>query len=313
MKPDQITRRTFFRDGGLLAAAAASGTLIPAALARESKLHISSNSYSWNVYFAREQRNFDASLDAGFAELKESGVDGYEPGITDPKQIDDLIPLLRKHKVEMRSIYCSSSLHEEAEAAKSVDNILRIAQKAQTVGTRIIVTNPNPIRWAGPENKTDAQLITQANFMNTLGRRLSHLGIQLAYHNHDIELRNAGREFHHMMVGTDPRYVTLCLDAHWVYRGSGNSSVALFDVVKLYGRRVSELHFRQSTNQVWSETFGPGDIDYSALVKQLVANQVKPHLVLEQACEAGTPSTLKAVEVFRRSATFARAIFTPFA
>ncbi|MCW8983980.1 MAG: LSm family protein, partial [Thermoanaerobaculales bacterium] len=65
----------------------------------------------------------------------------------------------------------------------------------------------------------------------------------------------------HMMLGTDPANVTLCLDAHWIYRGAGNSAVALFDVVKLYGRRVTELHLRQSKANIWTEALSEGDID----------------------------------------------------
>jgi inosose dehydratase len=139
------------------------------------------------------------------------------------------------------------------------------------------------------------------------------MGLILAYHNHDIELRNAAREFHHMMVGTDPAHVTLCLDAHWVYRGSGNSQVALFDVLKLYGPRVTELHLRQSQNGVWTEVFGPGDIDYPRLADYLLQIGVKPLLVLEQAVEAGSPKTMNAVEAFKKSTEYTRQIFAGFA
>jgi inosose dehydratase len=134
----------------------------------------------------------------------------------------------------------------------------------------------------------------------------------LAYHNHDIELRNAAREFHHMMVGTDPTCVTLCLDAHWIYRGAGNSQVALFDVLKLYGSRISELHLRQSKDNIWTETFDDGDIDYPALAKYLLDIGVKPHIVLEQAVEAGSPKTMGPVEAFRKSSQYARQIFAGF-
>ena len=40
------------------------------------------------------------------------------------------------------------------------------------VGTRIIVTNPSPIRWGGSENKTDAQLVAE-NVALQLERRVS--------------------------------------------------------------------------------------------------------------------------------------------
>ena len=134
-------------------------------------------------------------------------------------------------------------------------------------------------------------------------------GVTLAYHNHDIELRHAGREFHHMMLGTDPALVSLCLDSHWVFRGSGNSQVALFDVVRLYGSRVVELHLRQSKDGIWSETLDVGDIDHERLAGELRKAGAKPHLVLEVAVEKGTPKTMSPAEAHRRSAAYARATF----
>jgi inosose dehydratase len=115
------------------------------------------------------------------------------------------------------------------------------------------------------------------------------------------------------MVGTNPAYVTLCLDAHWVYRGSGNSSVALFDVLKLYGSRITELHLRQSKDNIWTETFSEGDIDYPRLVKYLLEIDIHPHVVLEQAAEKGTPQTMKTKEAFRKSSRYTRRVFAKFA
>lgn len=63
--------------------------------------------------------------------------------------------------------------------------------------------------------------------------------------------------------------MSLCLDVHWAYRGSGNSQVALFAIIKLYGHRIAELHIRQSRGGIWSETFGEGDIDYTRLTREL--------------------------------------------
>jgi len=116
-----------------------------------------------------------------------------------------------------------------------------------------------------------------------------------------------------MMLATDPDNVTLCLDAHWIYRGAGNSQVALFDVVKLYGPRISELHLRQSSGGVWTEAFSDGDIDYRRLAKELVALGVKPHLVLEQAVEKDSPNTLGAVEAHRQGRRYAEEVFAAFA
>jgi inosose dehydratase len=278
--------------------ASASAVAAWAALGRRSdaaepqRLHLSTNSYSWHVFYQREGRDFGAELNAGLAEVKACGIDGYEPGVGGVNDIEKLIPLLLKNGLEMRSLYVNSTLHTEAEAAKSIENIVAVAKATRAVGTRIFVTNPNPIQWGGAQNKDDGQLRVQAASMNQLGAALKEHGVRLAYHNHDIELRNAGREFHHMMLGTDPALVSLCLDSHWVFRGSGNSQVALFDVVKLYGSRVVELHLRQSQAGIWSETLDGGDIDHERLAADLRKAGAKPHLVLEVAVEKGTPKTM---------------------
>jgi inosose dehydratase len=293
--------------------AAVPGAMDATARAGTDKLHVACNQYPWGVFYQREGKDFGALLDSGFAEVKASGIDGFEPGVGGLEQFEQMTPLLKKHGLQMRSLYVNSTLHEAAQADKSIEEVVAAAAKAKTAGTRIIVTNPSPIRWGGPENKSDEQLRTQAAAMNKLGARLKQMGLTLAYHNHDIELRNAAREFHHMMVGTDPANVTLCLDAHWVYRGAGNSQVALFDVLELYGPRVSELHLRQSQNGIWTEAFGPGDIDYERLAGHLRKIGVKPLMVLEQAVETGSPNTMKAVDAFRKSVAYTRQLFADFA
>jgi inosose dehydratase len=305
------SRREFLKETVL--ATALAGAMTGAAQAGSGRLHVACNQYPWGTFYAREKKDFNALLDPGLVEVKASGNDGFEPGVGGLDQIEQMVPLLKKHGLEMRSLYVNSTLHDAAQADKSIEEVLAAAAKAKTVGTRIIVTNPSPLRWGGPENKTDEQLQVQAAAMDKLGARLKQMGLILAYHNHDIELRNAAREFHHMMVGTDPANVTLCLDAHWIYRGSGNSQVALFDVLKLYGPRVTELHLRQSQNGVWTEAFGPGDIDYQRLADSLLQIGVKPLLVLEQAVEAGSPKTMNAVEAFKKSTEYTRQVFAGFA
>ncbi len=314
MLDDRISRRGFLGEMAVVGGAmfAGVGSAAGAEAKKRGKLHLACNQYSWLVFYQREGKDFNKLLDTGLGELAASGMDGYEPLVTAPEQIDELAGLLKKHGLEMRSLYVNSVLHEAQTASKSVDEVLTIAKKAKGIGTRIIVTNPSPIQWGGPENKNDEQLEVQAKMLELLGRGLKGMGLTLAYHNHDIELRNAAREFHHMMAGTDPKYVTLCLDAHWVYRGAGNSAVALFDVLKLYGPRVTELHLRQSTQNIWSETLGEGDIDYPRLAKYLSEIGVRPHIVIEQAVEQGTPKTMGTVEAFKQSSAYARRVFAGF-
>jgi inosose dehydratase len=306
VEKNSLSRRSFAAGIGATVVAGLAGSGLKG---KDQGLHIASNAYSWTVFYGREGRNFLDSLETSLGDIRKSGLDGYEPGINSTEELGRLAPLLKQHGLEMRSVYVNSTLHDEDGVEQSIDRVMNVAEEARSLGTKIIVTNPSPIRWGGSEAKTDRQLKTQAAALNNLGRKLKDIGLVLAYHNHDIELHHAAREFHHMMVGTDPRRVSLCLDFHWVYRGAGNSSVALSDIIQLYGARVVELHLRQSKDGVWTETFGEGDLDYPALAKQIKSFGLKPHLVMEIAVEQGTPKTMDPVEAHRRSGEYARKVF----
>lgn len=276
-------------------------------------LPISCNSYPWFTFYRRTGKKWMDNPDDSMREYASTGLKSYEPGVTDVETIEALGPLLRKYAIGMPSVYVGSTLHQPDTASESIDLVMKIALAAKTLGTRIIVTNPSPIRWDSPEDKDDAALTVQAANLEKLGSLLKAQGITLAYHNHDIELRQGAREFHHMMASTDPRYVSLCLDVHWIYRGMGNSQLALMDVVRLYGKRIVELHLRQSTGHIWSEVFGKGDIDYERLVTALVNLKVRPHLVMEQCVEEKTANTTDVVAAHRQGLKYVTEVFAPLA
>lgn len=304
------------RRGFLSLAAMGAGALATGAgrvRAAGRPLRLACSQYSWDVFYRREGKILAEHWDAALAEMAAVGFTGLEPLVESPADLSSLGPLLREHGLEMRSLYVNSVLHDPDRVERSLSDVLAIARAARPLGVEVVVTNPSPIRWGGPENKTDAQLEAQAGALDRLGRELAALGMQLAYHNHDAELRLAARELHHMLAGTDPRHVRFCLDAHWVYRGAGDSQVALFDVLRLYADRVVEIHVRQSQRGVWSETLGDGDVDYRRLVRALVERGRRPHVVLEAAVENGTPSTLGVVEAHQRSVDYARRALAPLA
>ena len=305
-------RREFLADAGLAAAAVLCSRVAAQAAAESGDpLHVAINQWSVGAVRGRDKQNANIAFDDELAGLAAAGINGLEPGLGSADQVDALAAQLAKHNLQLRSIYTGSSLADRANVDKELERIVALAKRAKEAGTKIIVTNPSPL--PNRQGKSDEQLQTQAAALNKLGHELAALGMNLAYHNHDVELQFAAREFHHMMIGTDPDALSLCLDAHWVYRGAGHSQVALFDVLKLYGSRVSELHLRQSTGNVWSEAFGDGDIDYRALVQKLVEINIRPLLVLEQGPEGETPQTLEVAEVHRRSVRYVREVFADFA
>jgi inosose dehydratase len=270
---------------------------------------IITNVYPWTTFASREKKDFYKDLDAGLGQVKAAGLDGFEPVLTSLDAVKTIAPLLKKHELVMKSFYINSKLHDKADADASIATAVEVSAKALELGAKVVVTNPAPIKWNGPENKTDDQIKLQAEKLNLLGEKLRKQGQILAYHNHDSELRLAAREFHHMLTGTDPANVQFCLDAHWVFRGSGDSNIALFDVIKLYANRIVELHLRQSVKGTWTEDFGDGDIDYAKLWKTLRDQKINPLLVLEQAVEAKSANTMTAVDAHKKSVGYAKKLF----
>lgn len=271
---------------------------------------VSCNAYAWNTFYGREKKQWMADPDASLTEFVQTGLTAYEPSFNNAEDVKKLAPFLPKYRLTMPSLYVNSTLHRADEAQKSIDSVLAIADAAKPLGATIIVTNPSPIKWGSDDDKTDADLAEQVKNLDRLGAELRKRGMVLAYHTHAPEHRQAAREFHHMLLASDPKNVSLCLDAHWVYRGSGNSQVALFDVVKLYGKRVVEIHIRQSKDGVWQETFRDGDIDYRRLATDLKAQGVRPLLVLEQCLEKDSPNTIGPVEAHKRDLAYAKDVFT---
>ncbi len=272
-------------------------------------LPVSCNAYTWNTFYNRAKKQWMADPDASLTEFTQAGLTAYEPSFNNADEVRKLAPFLPKYKLTMPSLYVNSSLHKPDETQQSINSVLAIADAAKPLGARIIVTNPNPIKWGSNDDKTDAELAEQAKNLDRLGAELRQRGLTLAYHTHAPEHRQAAREFHHMLLSSDPKNVSLCLDAHWVYRGSGNSQIALFDVVKLYGKRIVEVHIRQSKSGIWQETLSDGDIDYRRLAATLKTLNTRPLLVLEQCLEPGSPDTMGPVDAHKQDLIYAKEVF----
>ncbi|WP_373495828.1 sugar phosphate isomerase/epimerase family protein [Aquiflexum sp.] len=252
----------------------------------EDSLPISANEYNWITFYNRSGKTWGENWDACLYEFAKTGIQGFEPSLKNSAHLQELIPYLDKYKIQLPSFYVGSLMHEEDEANKSIDNILEIAGKAKKLGTKIIVTNPNPIQWGGGPLKNDDQLYCQSSHLDQLGKEISNMGMKLAYHTHDVELRAGAREFHHVLQNTHPENLHFCMDVHWVYRGSENSQWAVFDTLKMYGKRIVSFHLRQSKNGIWTDTFNPhGDIDYVRFAAEVKKMGINAHLVIEQCLE----------------------------
>lgn len=270
---------------------------------------IATQDYGWSQHARRTGRAWPEATDWAIGEAAAAGFTAWEPFLASPEDAARVGALAQKHGLRLPSIFVSGILHDPASAAATAARFLHIIRVAAGYGCHQVMVYPSPL--AEQAGKSDVQLMFQSAQLNALGRRFQGFGVQLCYHPEEAEMRFAAREFHHMLIATDPGLVTLCLDADTVWRGAGFSSVAVMDVVALYGPRVTALHLRQSRGRVWDEVLGEGDLDYPAILSALARLGARPSLIVELALEDATPTTMDAQAAHRQSLDYTRATLTP--
>lgn len=243
-------------------------------------MYVAAQAYPWTQMYKAAGRDLDH--DTVFAICKSAGYDGWEPIVDGPEDIDRIAPLLDRHGLLIRTVYLNAELHDPASVDRQTQRVLQVARRAREAGTDYLVVNPTPIDWSRPLVKNDAQLRFQVRTMEQLGADLVGIGIGLSYHTHDSEMRAGAKELHHVLINTSAQAVGWCVDPDWIYRGTDNSSLAVEDLVSLYGERATVIHVRQSVAGVWTEGVQEGDIDYPCIARRLQAATVAPLLVMEQ-------------------------------
>ena len=279
----------------------------PPLAAEADRLHITLNQYTVACYYGRDGVDFLQNLDKCLAEMKSVGADGLEPMIGSAADSEMYGSALKKQGMVLRSMYMGVNLHDKNVCDSEIERVLTSTKKAMEYGLKVVVINPE-----AKAGKTDDELILQSKNFDKVGEEIRRIGAQLTFHYHTTELEFGAREFHHLLCGTKPENLGLCFDVHWSFRASGNSAVAAYDHARLYGDRVYEFHLRQSKDGVWTELFGDGDIDYPWVADYVAKFGKKPHIVLEQAAENGTPNTLKAADVFKISMETTRKMFDAY-
>ncbi|MEM1026725.1 MAG: TIM barrel protein [Planctomycetota bacterium] len=256
--------------------------------------------YPWTQYRQREGRSLNDTLAEAFDQAREAGLTAWEHTASKAEDIAPFKQLADQHGLAMPSVYTGSELHETKDVDAELDRLEALAKACVDADIKLLVTNPNPISWAGQENKSDAQLRTQARALAELVERCESHGATLAYHVHSPEFRAGAREFHHMMLAVPE--MKLCLDTHWLFQGCEYSNVALMDLMRRYADRTVSLHLRQSQNHVWVQTMTEGDLDYAPVFKQLSELNFEGPIFLELALDEATDVTLDVVEAHRISA-----------
>lgn len=276
-----------------------------ASAALSSSKRLSFEGYIWYNMAARAKRPLGEMLEELFASAPFGGYRNIELSTTflTPQLREQVLGLVRKHKLRMPSVFVGGGMHTEALAEKTIARALEIGGICKEFGCTAIVHNPDTLPKGAA--KSDAELEVQAKSLNRLGETLAAQGFQLRVHHHGVELENQAREVRHYLAHTDPKLVTLCMDVEFVYR-AGMQPPAFIEEV---GARVTELHLRNRTNNSPLQSFEDGDIDYGAVARTLEKLKLKPLIVVELAYHDDTVITRSFNENVRRSRIYTEKLF----
>ncbi len=262
--------------------------------------------YVWTQDRGRRNVKPAEDLDAIFAEARAAGfnaVEGMLSWFDSAVAAARIEALLRKHDLRMVGVYSGGVFLDEQEGQKTIQSILDHVRLVQNCGLEFVDINPNPL----PEKtaKTPQQLAIQADMLNRLGRQLHERGLKLLIHHHDAEIMHGATEYRYLLTHLDPAVAGLCVDTNWIYRGGADPLTLL----KESGNLARALHLRNSVDGVWSESFGPGDIDYRPIAEHLRRINFDGWLILELAHESKTAITRPLSENARIGREYLESIF----
>jgi inosose dehydratase len=107
-----------------------------------------------------------------------------------------------------------------------------------------------------------AKLKKKIRALEAIARRVRVHGLQLAYHNHDLEFRNSGHEIEAMLAGTER--LRLIMDAGHAFRGGADVPAFLMR----HAKRIDGMHLRDFMNgeQV---PLGQGEVNLKAVAEAI--------------------------------------------
>ncbi len=262
--------------------------------------------YLWQRKLGQQKRPLADGLEEIFTTTARSGYRRME--LTSDFLQTELAPkvteLARRNKLEVPVFYYWATLHEPRAAEQSIAGIENVVDTAKSLGARILDLS---VAWKpGKKPKTDSEMATEAKFVDRIAASVARRGIQTALHNHDMEMLDGAREWHHLMRNTDPKNVGACLDVDWIYRGGQKPA----EIIGELPGRIALVHLRNSAHGAWTQELEEGEYDWPAVARNLKAARFDGYLVLELIHEPNETKVTRSVEdCLRRSRLYTEKTF----
>jgi len=220
-------------------------------MSQQARLALGTCPDSWGVWYADDPRQtpwnrfLDEVAEVGY-EWLELGPYGYLP--TDPARLADEVGR-RRLRVAGGTMHGASGLHRAAEWPGILAATRRVAELTAAVGAEHLVFVPVPGyrddetgAFLEPAELTADEWATMTRAVNELGKVVAgDYGLRLQFHPHADSHVETQPQTERFLDGTDPRYVSLCLDTgHLAYRHADCAAL-----IRGYPDRIGYVHIKQ--------------------------------------------------------------------
>jgi sugar phosphate isomerase/epimerase len=165
--------------------------------------------------------------------------------------------------------------YEKLGIDKAADAVTKLAEQARQFGANALVVSHRGLSPTGEFAREALDRKTEA--LNAAGKRCTHAGLSLAYHNHQPEFRNRAAEELGLIRGTDPKLVHLMLDIGHAWLANPDA----LSVFAAHADRAYGLHVRDFHNRV-SVPLGQGEFPLRELAELVSRNNWSGWLIDEE-------------------------------
>jgi inosose dehydratase len=217
---------------------------------------------------------------AALDDLAALGYEGFETNFASlESSFQDPAPMraeFEKRKLKLIGLHAGASFADPGLIEKERAQVERLATASKALGAELLIFSAPGVP-RGPDGRMDsAALKLRCEELNRVGSVCNAMGVRLCTHNHAKEVANDGEEVNAVMEGTDPKKVSMLMDAAYVHRAG--LSVPAF-IRKRY-RRIAGVHVRDVRDNKEVD-MGTGELDFRGIAGALRETRWSGWVILE--------------------------------